>query len=448
MNVEGKLSKILGKDENTLVVKAAEREAVLSEISARMAKYESFDQDIYQELKALRQDVKEIFNKGLNPGDEILDQLYFLDPKTMDFVEKLSRSYNNVVTPNDFQQIALIMSENLRSQVPILKDFTKYFGRLARDYLEVAKPSNSALDGKEFLKTLLFDAHTNGTRLPRWLTAVMGIKNESIRDKILRRIPGYIPGSLLDAFVTGNVAPTRRRTGFKIGKFSLFSEDITKGFEIGIPNKLNKRWTNVPWVNFDGKTLEQNFTQVFEEKLAYKDADGKWVNNILQVPQKTSGNWWEEFRNKDGKINDIADVNKAITAYAVNGNHSNDATIVKQFHLWGKKNGVQTSTVHDAFFANAEDMLPGRRALRDIYARALESNSIRATLDEMRARGLPKELYDKYLNEAIEIGLIPVVGRSKIDGKFITAKDILTKDDILENVKENFKDNRYWYGVG
>lgn len=448
LNVEGKLGKALGKDETVLVVKAADRDTVLNEISARMARYEKLDPGLYQELKSLRQDVKDIFNKGLDPGDEIMEQLYFLDPKTRDLVEKLGRSYSNVVTPDDFKVIAGIMSENLRSQVPILKDFTKFFGRLANDYLASAKPKQSDLDGVSLLKTLILGGPEGSQKFPKWLTRILGIKNIPIRDMLLSRVPGFVPGSYFDDIIRGVQAPTRRRTGFNIGAYSIFSEDITKGIEIGIANKLDKSWTNVPWVNFDGKTLEQNFTQVFEEKLAYKDAEGNWVNNILQVPQKTETNWWESIRNKQGKINDIADANKAITAYAVNGNHSNDATIVKQFHLWGKRNNVQTSTVHDAFFANAADMLKARAGLRTIYAKTLDANSIRLTLDEMRARGLPKDLYEKYLNEAIDIGLIPVVGRSRVGGKLLTKGDILTKEEILENVKERFNDNRYWYGVG
>jgi len=129
-------------------------------------------------------------------------------------------------------------------------------------------------------------------------------------------------------------------------------------------------------------------------------------------------------------------------------NHSNDATIVKQFHLWGRKNRVQTTTVHDAFFTNTADMLAARAGLRKVYAKALNANSIKKTLDEMRARGLPKELYDKYLEEAIDIGLIPVVGKSKIDGRVVELKDILTESEILSPVDEGFKENRYWYGIG
>jgi hypothetical protein len=448
LNVEGKLAKVLEKSDTTLVVKAVDRDKILNEISARMARYEKFDQDKYLELKALRQDVKDIFNKGLNPGDEIMDQLYFLDSQTRDVVEKLSREYERVVTPDDFQQIAKIMSEHLSTQVPILRDFTKFFGRLADDFALHAKPKASSLDYNTALRTYLLGEKHGGDRLPKWLSRILAIKDEPIRTKLLNRIPGYLPSSISAELLNGVAPPATRRTGFKIGNFSLFSEDITQGMEIGIPNKLPKQWNNIPWVNFDGKVIEQNFTQVFEERLNYKDKDGHWVTNILQVPQKTNPTWWEEFRGKSGKINAITDTNKARTAFAVNGNHSNDATLVKQFHLWGKKIDVGTSTIHDAFFTNVSDMLRARGALRGIYGDAVESESIKATLQEMLNRGLPKELYDKYLNEAIDTGLIPVVGRSRIDGKLLTEKDILTRADILRNVDENFDKNRYWYGIG
>ena len=93
-------------------------------------------------------------------------------------------------------------------------------------------------------------------------------------------------------------------------------------------------------------------------------------------------------------------------------------------------------------------MLEAREALRQIYARSLQADSVRATLEEMRARGLPEELYQQYLNEAIDIGLIPVVGRSVVGGKVLTEEDILKQEDILQKVPTDFKQNRYWYGIG
>ena len=131
-----------------------------------------------------------------------------------------------------------------------------------------------------------------------------------------------------------------------------------------------------------------------------------------------------------------------------NTNHSNDGTLVKQYHLWGKRNNVMTSTIHDAFLCNAAKMLDSRKALREIYANAVSKNSIKATLDELLARGLTKETYNKYLNEAIETGLIPVSGRSRVGGRLLTEDDILKPEDVLKPVKENFSDNNYWYGIG
>lgn len=92
-------------------------------------------------------------------------------------------------------------------------------------------------------------------------------------------------------------------------------------------------------------------------------------------------------------------------------------------------------------------MLAAREALRVTYANTLEANVIKKTLDEMLARGLPKDIYDKYLEEAIETGLIPVVGKSRINGKLLTPEDILTKEDILKKLPKDFENDYGWYGV-
>lgn len=122
--------------------------------------------------------------------------------------------------------------------------------------------------------------------------------------------------------------------------------------------------------------------------------------------------------------------------------------MVKRFHLWGKNNNVDTSTIHDAFFTNAADLLKAKEALRVIYADTISKNVIKATLDEMLSRGLPRETYYKYLNEAVDIGLIPVAGRSRIGGKLVTEADILTAEEILETLPKDFTSNRSWYGIG
>lgn len=262
--------------------------------------------------------------------------------------------------------------------------------------------------------------------MPDRLSEFLGLKaGEPVSEKVLRATGLYNPRSGLNDVIYGVELPDRRTTGRKWTWMKVTGVNKGVSVELLHPNKMPKKWTNVPWVNFDGRVLEQNFTQRFEERLIYKDPYGNTVTNILQVDQKTEATWWEQVVNDSGNINDIADLNKARTAYAVNGNHSNDAVIVKKFHLWGKKSKIPTSTIHDAFFANAGDMLKARGALRQIYAESLDKNIIRETLLEMRRRGLPKHLYDKYLNEAIELGLIPVPGKSRIGGRIVEEKDLL-----------------------
>lgn len=147
-------------------------------------------------------------------------------------------------------------------------------------------------------------------------------------------------------------------------------------------------------------------------------------------------------------MNDIADPVAARTAAGVNATHSSDATLIHRFHLWGRDNNVPTSGVHDAFVANAARMLQARKALRELYADSLKANVFRDTLDEMRRRGLPDDLYHKYMEEAIDTGLIPVAGRSVVNGKVMTEADILKREDILKEIKDDFTTDRYFYGVG
>lgn len=447
MNVEGKLAKVLEKEDGVLVIRASERDKVLEEISARAARVERYDPEGAERLIALRAEVKESFNKGQPPSNDMMEELYFLDPRTQELVEKMSRHYDKTVTPDDFKEIAGIMSEHLASRVPILKDFTKFFGRLSEAYLTTAKPKNAELSLTELFKKLVFDERAE-KKPPKMLVRILGLRNQTYREALLRRIPLWDKDSLFDNWMFGVSPPKTRRTGYKVGGVSIMSEDIIPGYEILYPNKMEKSWTRVPWVNFDGKVVEQHFTHTIEEKLVYKNAAGEWQTNIVQVKQKTDPSWWEEIRNKDGKINEIADTQKARTAFAVNGNHSNDATVVKNFHRWGRRKNVATTTIHDAFFTNVADMRQGKDALRQIYADSLRRNSIEETLLEMKRRGMPDDVYQAYRNEAIDTGLIPVAGRSRVGGKLLTKEDILTEDDILQEVDTEFRENRSWYGIG
>jgi len=449
LNVEGRLAKILDLDSDVLVVKATDRDAVLDQISARAARYKDFDTETFDELMGLRKEVKDIFNKGLAPGDELMEELYFIDAGTREVLEKMSKNYERVVTPEDFSGIARIMSDHLAERVPILKDFTRYFGRLGADFLANAKPSKSYMDWKSIAKISLTGKRGKQVVLPDRVNELLGLPPKApVSETFIRKLGLWAPNSTLDDIIRGTELPTTRRSGAKYFKLEPFQVKTLAEVELFYANKLPTTWTTVPWVNFDKKVLEQSFTQKFQQRLAYRDSDGNWVVNILNIPQRTEATWWEQFINKSGKIFDIADVTRARTAYAVNGNHSNDAVIVKRFHQWGRKAKVLTSTIHDAFFTNVGNMLKARKALKDIYAQVMKTNVIEETLKEMLKRGFPKKLYDKYRNEAIELGLIPVAGRSKVAGKVLTKEDILTIEDVLENVNDDFSSNYYWYGVG
>jgi hypothetical protein len=461
MNVETQLAKILGKRNNTLVVKASDRDAILGEISARIARYEKFDPETAEALKDLRVQVKESLNKGIHPGQELMEELYFLDNESKAIIDKISMTYDMVVTPEDFKNIAKIMSKHLGNEVPILKNFTKFHGRLAGEFLAHAKPANASFDWKQIAEEKILGTSRTKFFLPKKISEFLGLpSDESVSEQIFKRFSFYKPGTPFYKIINGVASAKHRRTGSKYLNLSIKepSIDFKKGtlgkertlFEIKLfnANKLPKSWTNVPNVNFDGKIIEQNFTQTIEEKLYYKDKYGNWIVNIINVPQKTSASWWDELINKSGKINDIADINKARTAFGVNANHSNDATLVKRFHLWGMKNNITTSTVHDAFFTNIADMIEARKALRLIYANTLSKNVIKDTLDEMLKRGLPRNIYDQYLNEAIEIGLIPVIGRSRVGERLMTEEDLLKIEDLTSDIKFDFSVDKGWYGVG
>ena len=109
----------------------------------------------------------------------------------------------------------------------------------------------------------------------------------------------------------------------------------------------------------------------------------------------------------------------------------NDATIVRWFHLWGKKNRIQTATIHDGFFTNISDSVKAKFALRDMYAKAVEGETLLNTLKAMRQRGLSEKSYQKLLAQARADGLL-------------SSKDGITAKEILDTIPEGWD----WYGIG
>ena len=177
---------------------------------------------------------------------------------------------------------------------------------------------------------------------------------------------------------------------------------------------------DIPWVTFDGKIMTQRYRPKIQERIEFRDP----------VTNRRIANIYESAA-EDGKLLGKGSLNDARIGLGVNGNHSNDAVIVRRFHLWGRKNGIETATIHDAFFTNIGEARRAKEALRTIYADALEGDTIRKTLREMRRQGLSRKSYNELLRKAKELGLID-------------PKDKITRRDILAPIREG----EDWYGIG
>ena len=177
---------------------------------------------------------------------------------------------------------------------------------------------------------------------------------------------------------------------------------------------------DIPWVTFDGKIMTQRYRPKIQERIEFRDP----------VTNRRIANIYESSA-EDGKLLGKGSLNDARIGLGVNGNHSNDAVIVRRFHLWGRKNKVETATIHDAFFTNIGEARRAKDALRTIYADALEGDTIRNTLKEMRKQGLSFKSYNELLKKAKEQGLIDPPNK-------------ITRKDILAPIREG----EDWYGIG
>jgi SPP1 gp7 family putative phage head morphogenesis protein len=177
---------------------------------------------------------------------------------------------------------------------------------------------------------------------------------------------------------------------------------------------------DVPWVTFDGKLLHQRYRPKIQAAIDFIDPQtGRRVRNIY------------EDSATDAYLLGKASISRARIGLGVNGNHMNDASIVRQFHLWGARNGVDTATIHDAFFTNIGDVTRAKTALREIYANSLEGDTIRKTLLAMKDEGLSNKTYNELLQRAKEEGLVDPPNK-------------ITRDEVLAPIRSGYD----WYGIG
>jgi len=177
---------------------------------------------------------------------------------------------------------------------------------------------------------------------------------------------------------------------------------------------------DIPWVTFDGKKLYQRYRPKIQTAIQFFDNQSRrLVRNIY------------EDKADDAKLLGKSSIGSARIGLGVNGTHMSDASIVRLYHLWGRKNNVDTFTVHDAFGTNLALSTTSKQALRQIYADAVEADSIRATLKAMKSDGLSEKSYNYFVNKAREMGLLDL-------------ENPLTKEEILARLKPGFD----FYGVG
>ncbi len=177
---------------------------------------------------------------------------------------------------------------------------------------------------------------------------------------------------------------------------------------------------DIPWVTFDGKTLYQRYRPKVQTSIEFFDKEaGRMVRNIY------------EDKAEDATLLGKSSLMRAGIGMGVNGNHMNDASIVRQFHLWGYKNKVETATIHDAFFTNIGLADKAKGALREIYADSLDGNTIEETLKALKREGLSDKTYRELRAQAIQDGLIDPPNK-------------ITRKDVLSPIPKGMD----WYGIG
>jgi SPP1 gp7 family putative phage head morphogenesis protein len=171
-------------------------------------------------------------------------------------------------------------------------------------------------------------------------------------------------------------------------------EYITFWKKVGQRFAEDTQTVDMPWVTLDGKKLYQRYrTKLQEEVRFYDPQSGRYVRNVYQT-----------VSDKDSLLGK-GSLGTVRLGAGVNGTHMNDASIVRMFHLWGAKNNVPTTTIHDAVFINITDLEAATKALKQIYANASQSNQVQRTLDAMFSDGLSRESYKEFVAEARRLGL-------------------------------------------
>jgi len=311
------LAKVLRKQDVTLTTRAeflGFRKIVDQKIkdAENIGAFETADS-----LKQFRRELTDMVEKhDINIGAAMLSEAEEIHPDVADLVRKYTNTRGPTIGPEEFKQIANIMSEKLTERAPVANTYIEFWKRVAQEY----------------------------------------------------------------TLTTGKV--------------------------------------DIPWVTFDNKVLMQRYRPKIQQEIRFYDPESKrYIRNIYQMSAE------------DGKLLGKGSIGDVRLGFGVNGNHALDASLVRGYHLEGLKRGLGTSTIHDAIFMNINELEEGIDSMFEVYARARDFNNIKATLDALRKEGLPKDVYEKYLEEAYEKGFI---------------SEGFSSAEILQPLKPGY--NRYGFG--
>jgi SPP1 gp7 family putative phage head morphogenesis protein len=150
----------------------------------------------------------------------------------------------------------------------------------------------------------------------------------------------------------------------------------------------------IPLRTFDDKRWVLRFRPVVEHEVRFWDPKSRrYVKNIYKDVVE------------DDKFKGKMSITDARTGYGVSFTHANDAAVLRLIYKEAERNGINLTSIHDAIFANLEDLGRLRDYGRVAYATARKADIIRKTLDEMRNDGLSTESYNELLALAKSKGL-------------------------------------------